>query len=242
MLDSSISLWKAVNGEGSSVPSNSTRATTVSEAGLTVCLLRACRAARLVCDERVVIHVADQVESVLQPVALHWRRIVRMVHLERYGTITYPKSLLVEFTSGDTITAGSLFRGCRPSHRKVNSRAGKNGRVVVGPLTGGHNGAAQVSLHDGLHHKMNTMELSSPDSIRALIAAFGNPTLAARCQGAPNVARAASRGRRIRCTCGHCRQCLDNARWERIFVEKFADPNYYTIGVVVRIASPLTSI
>jgi hypothetical protein len=31
-----------------------------------------------------------------------------------------------------------------------------------------------------------------------------------------------------RCTCGECRSCLDNARWERIFAEKFADPNYYS--------------
>src|SRR4051794_13723067 len=30
-----------------------------------------------------------------------------------------------------------------------------------------------------------------------------------------------------RCRCGKCRQCLDDARWERIFNEKFADPNYY---------------
>ena len=30
-----------------------------------------------------------------------------------------------------------------------------------------------------------------------------------------------------RCGCGVCRLCLDNARWERIFAEKFADPNYY---------------
>ena len=30
-----------------------------------------------------------------------------------------------------------------------------------------------------------------------------------------------------RCKCGKCRPCLDDARWERIFAEKFADPNYY---------------
>jgi hypothetical protein len=28
--------------------------------------------------------------------------------------------------------------------------------------------------------------------------------------------------------CGRCWRCLDNARWERIFNEKFADPDYYT--------------
>jgi hypothetical protein len=29
------------------------------------------------------------------------------------------------------------------------------------------------------------------------------------------------------CTCGACRRCEDNARWNRIFDEKFADPSYY---------------
>jgi hypothetical protein len=30
------------------------------------------------------------------------------------------------------------------------------------------------------------------------------------------------------CTCGSCGRCLDNARWNRIFDEKFADPSYYS--------------
>jgi hypothetical protein len=33
---------------------------------------------------------------------------------------------------------------------------------------------------------------------------------------------------RRRCRCGHCPRCVDNARWERIFEAKFADPNYYS--------------
>ena len=32
----------------------------------------------------------------------------------------------------------------------------------------------------------------------------------------------------IPCRCGKCSACKDNARWERIFNEKFADPDYYT--------------
>jgi hypothetical protein len=52
--------------------------------------------------------------------------------------------------------------------------------------------------------------------------------------------RAAER-RRPRCHCGQCRQCLDDARWERIFAEKFADPNYYTRRHV-RCSSPLESL
>ena len=31
-----------------------------------------------------------------------------------------------------------------------------------------------------------------------------------------------------RCNCGICPTCQDNARWERVFNEKFADPDYYS--------------
>lgn len=77
------------------------------------------------------------------------------------------------------------------------------------------------------------MELSSPESIRELVEAYRNPRRVQR--------RPASKDRRLHCKCGHCRQCLDNARWERIFTEKFADPTYYTRSVI-HTASPLTSI
>jgi hypothetical protein len=30
-----------------------------------------------------------------------------------------------------------------------------------------------------------------------------------------------------RCHCGICATCRENARWERIYSEKFADPDYY---------------
>jgi len=30
-----------------------------------------------------------------------------------------------------------------------------------------------------------------------------------------------------RCHCGVCGECVENARWERVFQEKFADPDYY---------------
>jgi hypothetical protein len=44
-----------------------------------------------------------------------------------------------------------------------------------------------------------------------------------------------------RCKCGTCRTCDDNARWERIFEEKFADPTYYS-DLAVRRGSPLHTI
>lgn len=34
--------------------------------------------------------------------------------------------------------------------------------------------------------------------------------------------------KRRRCDCGKCRACLDNARWESVFQQKFADPYYYS--------------
>jgi hypothetical protein len=34
--------------------------------------------------------------------------------------------------------------------------------------------------------------------------------------------------RRQGCACGSCQICLENARWERIFNEKFADHSYYS--------------
>lgn len=38
--------------------------------------------------------------------------------------------------------------------------------------------------------------------------------------------------------CGRCLRCRDNARWERIFREKFADPTYYDERLV-KYSSPL---
>jgi hypothetical protein len=35
------------------------------------------------------------------------------------------------------------------------------------------------------------------------------------------------RERRQHCKCGQCEWCLSNARWDRIFNDKFADPSYY---------------
>jgi len=43
-----------------------------------------------------------------------------------------------------------------------------------------------------------------------------------------------------RCHCGQCRNCLENARWERIFQEKFANSDYYHHEIRIRYASPLS--
>ena len=38
-----------------------------------------------------------------------------------------------------------------------------------------------------------------------------------------------ARGRSRRCSCCKCRVCADNARWEAVFQQKFADPHYYSL-------------
>jgi hypothetical protein len=43
------------------------------------------------------------------------------------------------------------------------------------------------------------------------------------------------------CRCQSCATCIDNARWERIFTEKFADPYYYT-HPQVRNTSPMVDL
>jgi hypothetical protein len=71
------------------------------------------------------------------------------------------------------------------------------------------------------------MDLSGSELIRLFKSAERTAN-----QGRHRLGSSASRqpnygdGRR-RCHCGQCRGCLDNARWERIYNEKFADPNYY---------------
>ena len=44
-----------------------------------------------------------------------------------------------------------------------------------------------------------------------------------------------------RCKCGICARCRDDQRWERIFQEKFADPDYYT-RPILRHDSPLNTL
>ena len=90
------------------------------------------------------------------------------------------------------------------------------------------------------------MELSSPATIQLLMQDCRKPAVR-RNRGEGQVdrspcytVRSTVRGR-SRCKCGQCSQCRDDARWDRIFAEKFEDPEYYS-RPVVRIASPLTSL
>ena len=69
------------------------------------------------------------------------------------------------------------------------------------------------------------MELSDPKIIDALRSAVEKRRETRQSRqvklGETNIER------RKRCSCGVCPMCVDNARWEAIFNEKFADPDYY---------------
>jgi hypothetical protein len=77
------------------------------------------------------------------------------------------------------------------------------------------------------------MELADPRMIEELMASHlrvssARPLRKKRCVPAPEANLAASRCPKAkRCRCGVCPRCLEDARWDRIFNEKFADPNYY---------------
>jgi hypothetical protein len=63
-----------------------------------------------------------------------------------------------------------------------------------------------------------------------------------RVEPAPQVPLNKTRRASGRCHCGQCRNCQENARWERIFQEKFANSDYYHHDIRVRYASPLSSV
>ena len=89
----------------------------------------------------------------------------RLRAAEGYGTTAYPRFVLAEFGFGYTISVSSLF--CDPVALESDSPADKNGRVSVVGLAN--------ALDDGSDRRRNTMELSNPESIRTLMAAFENP-------------------------------------------------------------------
>lgn len=78
------------------------------------------------------------------------------------------------------------------------------------------------------------LELSDSKEIAALLAAQKQ---APRPAAQPRVRLSSRAVRRHRCHCGSCSTCLDNARWEKIFNEKFADPNYYKPQPVRHVSS-----
>jgi hypothetical protein len=94
------------------------------------------------------------------------------------------------------------------------------------------------------------MELCDNNALRALLAEVSRTK--GRKPGSratkPGLARlpaamkapARQAGRR-QCHCGTCPKCVENARWERIFQERFADPLYYSPRGI-RHNSPINSL
>ena len=77
------------------------------------------------------------------------------------------------------------------------------------------------------------MELADPRMIEELLATHAriSSTRQARkkrCSPPADADMAVSRCRKVkRCRCGACPRCREEARWDRIYNERFADPNYY---------------
>jgi len=92
------------------------------------------------------------------------------------------------------------------------------------------------------------MELADPRAIQQLLDAHQGLEQAAGRRTRPRLPKATtvdfqyqgSSKQRSRCSCQQCVSCKENARWERIFNEKFADPDYYS-GLDIRQGSSLQS-
>ncbi len=102
------------------------------------------------------------------------------------------------------------FAGRRPSRRQVS-------RILLEEFLS-HQPSAIVPTHVAALEKANLQKSAVVDTHQS---------------AAPGQSRhdLSSGGRHRHCTCGTCQWCLDNARWDRVFAEKFADPGYYPLKV-----------
>ena len=74
------------------------------------------------------------------------------------------------------------------------------------------------------------MQLGTPETIQTLLASIGQQVRGTRRRAPVEISLKPVRAHKVHgCPSGcTCRTCCDNARWERIFQEKFADPGYYS--------------
>jgi hypothetical protein len=84
------------------------------------------------------------------------------------------------------------------------------------------------------------VELCDANSITRMLSPRNRVRPIRGLKGDRGVPRQALAPRARRCACGTCKFCTENERWNRIFREKFADPNYYR-GPIVRHSSSLSS-
>ena len=91
------------------------------------------------------------------------------------------------------------------------------------------------------------MEIATSETIAAILSQMNDKerhSYGKRMLSAGEAGRGASRKpvrSRRRCTCGKCSRCLDDARWEKIYNEKFADSTYYS-GVRPRLGGSSLSV
>jgi len=81
--------------------------------------------------------------------------------------------------------------------------------------------------------------LESPAVLAQLLEEWPTPPSRRNVQEVHREAHRLPRPQRI-CSCGACPRCRDNARWNRIFDEKFADPSYYG-QITIRYGSSLAT-
>jgi hypothetical protein len=85
-----------------------------------------------------------------------------------------------------------------------------------------------------------SMELSESSVVAGLLDGLERQPRPRAPRGRPDLERP-SESKRVstprHCTCGTCAFCQDNARWERIFQERFADPEYYKRRGVKHVSS-----
>jgi hypothetical protein len=94
------------------------------------------------------------------------------------------------------------------------------------------NGHAAIEL---LHRRSVGVELSDEKVLESLLTLWEQDQLGkkSRQRGphkAPEIlaySPPAEKSFRRPCKCGTCCACVENARWDRIFQQKFADPEYY---------------
>jgi hypothetical protein len=87
-------------------------------------------------------------------------------------------------------------------------------------------------------------ELSQGSVIEQLLAGSRMPAVAVRSQSPGTSGHAIHLPKRLkmsRCHCGLCVRCVEEARWEKVFREKFADPTYYG-NRPPRFSSPLSQV